>query len=1093
VNGRVAEIVEERISAMRERGDCRLDLSFLNLEAIPDPVLRAREIKALELAHNWLRTLPDLRRWLPGLDVIDVRENPLEEVADQPHLWLSGDAYERLRGHLTPGNVEGLDLSPATVVLLEEQSARLSNLRCLYIIGGELEALPKCLLELSKLRELCVVSCRLKSLPAWLGELRTLRYLVVHKGYLQTVPATIARLDELEYLALPDNQLVDFPEAQGGLRQLKVLDLSNNPLRSTTWGLDSFVALEGLDMRGTGLTSIPDWVTQRTNLRWVNLSSNRISTVPRAISRLEHIKALWLGMNNIQALPVEVVQLTNLERLGLQRNPLQELPSSVIELPSLKELWLSDTALSNVPAELIPQQGPVDLGRLRAYFRELHSAGLDYLCEAKLLIVGEGDAGKTSLARKLIDPSCELRPDEPNTEGIGVLDWSIPANVVVRDGQAKRYIDRDIRVRIWDFAGQEIAHATHQFFLTKRSLYALVVDTRRDNPNFDYWLSIVDLLSDGSPLLLVKNEKQDAACLINDGAARARFPQLKEVLAVNLRSNRGLEGVVAAVRSHLQTLPHIGTPLPASWKRVREALEQRNENYIPASAFHALCDDCGFRGRDDQLQLSGYLHDLGVFLHFQRDDALSQLVILKPEWVTRAVYRVLRDREITGQHGRFQRSALRRIWAGSEYGEVRGALLELMRKFRLCYPLGDTDEFIIPQLLPRTQPEYPWDGRGNLQLQYHYDFMPKGIVPRLIVALHRTIERQAWVWQEGVVLARDQARAEVLEDARHSTIHVRLGGKNRLQLLGAIGTALDDIHAGYPKLVVRRRVPCSCEECNIAPTPHFFDAAGLRTFLEKAREEIQCTVSGEMMSVRVLLASVGDEIDPVMDSEGFTTELGYDLREPFRRERRPAPGRPLARRAPAALGESPAAALYVSYAWGGDSEIVVDQIEQAFTAVGVTITRDKKDVGYKGSIAEFMDRLAAGAKVIVVISERYLQSQFCMAELLGIADSSAEDHQFVDRIFPVVLADARIYKPLERIRYVKYWENERRSLNEAMRGLDQNNLEGFREDIDLFERIRNTLPRITDVLRSLNTLSLEQHQRAGFDALIQAVQGPRKG
>lgn len=1080
---RVDELVERRIAEMRERGDGRLDLSFIWVEKIPDLVLQASDIKEIELTFNGLRTLPDLTRWLPVLDVIDVRGNPLEKVADQPHLWLSGRAYEQFRTELTPGNVEGLSLDPVTWAQLETV-AQLSNLRFLSIAPGRIEALPERLRKLSKLRRLEIMGCPLRSLPAWLGELQELKHLVALDAQLQTVPETIAKLDALVHLDLSSNRLVDVPEAIGGLHRLKVLNLSNNPLRGGGRGLGSLDALERLAMRASGLTSVPDWVTKTANLRQVDLSTNRISTIPEAMLQMKGLRSLVLDNNEIQTLPTVVGKLAKLERLFLERNPLKDLHPSLVELPSLKELWLGGTALSNVPAELVPERGSVDLDRLRAYFRELQSAGLDYICEAKLLIVGEGDAGKTSLARKLIDPSYKLRSDEPSTEGIDVLDWSIPAKVAIRDGQATRYIDRDIRVRIWDFAGQEIAHATHQFFLTKRSLYALVVDTRRDNPNFDYWLSIVDLLSDASPLLLVKNEKQDAACLINDGAARARFPQLKEVLTANLASNRGLDAVVAAVRSHLQTLPHIGTPLPASWKRVREALEQRKQNYISAPAFHALCDECGFHGRDAQLQLSGYLHDLGVFLHFQHDDALSQLVILKPEWVTRSVYRVLRDREITSQHGRFQRSALGRIWSGSEYGEVRGALLELMRKFRLCYPLGDTDEFIIPQLLPRSQPEYPWDGRDNLQLQYHYEFMPKGIVPRLIVALHRTIERQAWVWQEGVVLARDQARAEVLEDARRSTIHIHLAGRNRLQLLGAIGTALDDIHAGYPKLVVGKRVPCSCDECKIAVTPHFFDAAGLRTFLgEKNRKEIQCTVSGEMMSVRALLASVGDELDPVLELEGFTTHLDHDFRAPFP-----------ARRALATPAESSAAPLYVSYAWGGDSEIVVDQIEQAFAAAGVTITRDKKDVGYKGSIAEFMDRLAAGAKVIVVISDRYLQSQFCMAELVGIADSSADGRQFVDRIFPVVLADAKIYKPVERIRYVKYWENELRSLNEAMRELDQNNLEGFRDDIDLFERIRNTLPRITDVLRSLNTLNVEQHQGAGFDALIQAVQGrpPRK-
>ena len=74
--------------------------------------------------------------------------------------------------------------------------------------------------------------------------------------------------------------------------------------------------------------------------------------------------------------------------------------------------------------------------------------------------------------------------------------------------------------------------------------------------------------------------------------------------------------------------------LPATWKRVREALEPRSPRshqrlseypgYLPASS--------GSTRREDSLQFSGYLHDLGICLHFQEDDpVLKNTVILKPK------------------------------------------------------------------------------------------------------------------------------------------------------------------------------------------------------------------------------------------------------------------------------------------------------------------------------------------------------------------------------------------------------------------------------------------------------------------------------
>ena len=70
----------------------------------------------------------------------------------------------------------------------------------------------------------------------------------------------------------------------------------------------------------------------------------------------------------------------------------------------------------------------------------------------------------------------------------------------------------------------------------------------------------------------------------------------------------------------------------------------------------------GFTRRDDKLQLSGYLHDLGICLHFQDDPLLKNTVVLKPSWGTDAVYRVLDDSEVIAAHGHFTRGQLARAF-----------------------------------------------------------------------------------------------------------------------------------------------------------------------------------------------------------------------------------------------------------------------------------------------------------------------------------------------------------------------------------------------------------------------------------------------
>ena len=89
---------------------------------------------------------------------------------------------------------------------------------------------------------------------------------------------------------------------------------------------------------------------------------------------------------------------------------------------------------------------------------------LSSLSEGKLILVGRGEVGKTSLVRRLAKN--EFRGDEAKTQGINITNWPLQCG------------SDTLRLNVWDFGGQEIMHATHQFFLTERSLYLLVLSVR---------------------------------------------------------------------------------------------------------------------------------------------------------------------------------------------------------------------------------------------------------------------------------------------------------------------------------------------------------------------------------------------------------------------------------------------------------------------------------------------------------------------------------------------------------------------------------------------------------------------------------------
>lgn len=178
-------------------------------------------------------------------------------------------------------------------------------------------------------------------------------------------------------------------------------------------------------------------------------------------------------------------------------------------------------------------------------------------------------------------------------------------------------------------------------------------------------------------------------------------------------------------------------------------------------------------------------------------------------------------------------------------------------------------------------------------------------------------------------------------------------------------------------------------------------------------------------------------------------------------------------------------AIFISYAWGGESERTVNELELAFAERGLSTVRDKKDLSYKDSIREFEQRLGQGQCIILVISDRYLRSEHCMYELVEIA----KHKEFRKRIFPIVLEDARIYKPLDRLEYIKHWDKEIDQLDTAIKGMDKlTDLSGFTADLDKYVYIRAQFADLIHLLSDMNSLTPDMLAKDGFAALIRAIE-----
>ncbi|TAK41250.1 MAG: hypothetical protein EPO28_08800 [Saprospiraceae bacterium] len=669
----------------------------------------------------------------------------------------------------------------------------------------------------------------------------------------------IEKLTKLTLLGFSENQVSDLKPLEK-LTALTQLYFGSNHV-SDLKPLEKLTALTQLNLSVNQVSDLKP-LEKLTALTQLDFRGNNVSDLT-PVEKMTGLTQLYFRSNQVSDL-TPLGKLTGLTQLDFRSNQVNDLTPL---LPLIKKGftvewgYFKDNPWQTPPPEIIQQGNPAILG----YFAALGAQSTGYIYEAKLLLLGEGGAGKTSLCRKLQDPNAALPDEKDTTKGIEIHCLHFP----MKNGSGQSGHGKQFRMNVWDFGGQAVYHATHQFFLNKRSLYVLLDDTRKDDrtvndPAFRYWLQVVGLLGGGSPLLIVQNEKGDRSKDLDLQGMKASFGFIKDSYPVNLLDGRGLETLRQAIEFHIQNLPHVGSPLPRQWVAIRQEVERLagKRECIGDTEWFDLCARNGIGDRRQAKQLSGYLHDIGVFLHFQEDDLLRRTVILQKDWATTAVYRVLDDEPVKANGGKFDRSDLARIWQEERFDERRGELLALMVKFELCYAVPDAaqEQWLAPQLLPAAQPAYEWSSENNLTLRYRYGFLPKGLLNRLLVRLHRFLPRTDLAWRSGAVLERLGARAEVMElPLEAGVVSIRAQGQDqalRKELLTLIAGEFDKLNDSFHQLPVEKLFPCVCDECRRLPEPNFYEYSDLLKRKQKGQRTVECKISYEYLEVATILGEV---------------------------------------------------------------------------------------------------------------------------------------------------------------------------------------------------------------------------------------------
>ncbi len=520
-----------------------------------------------------------------------------------------------------------------------------------------------------------------------------------------------------------------------------------------------------------------------------------------------------------------------------------------------------------------------DIDEVVRYYEQLEREGEDYIYEAKVLIVGEPGAGKTTLFRKLQNrgyaPREATKEEKESTIGVDIEILEFPFDA-----------EKTFKAHLWDFGGQEKQYVLHQYFFTERSLYILLADDRKELGNFNYWFEVIATLGAGCPVLVVLNEVNSKVRNFDLSVYKKEFRekiQDIEEKSVNfaIDSDGRFANLASEIETKLKNLEHIGKPLPKTWVKIRERLGEIQEPIISIDRYYEICEESGVEKPEYRKQILEYLHDLGIALNYRHDDNLRNKLILKPNWVIDALYVVLKDEKIAGKAGKFSSDEVFDLWSGYNSDE-KTILLQLMQKgkFEVAYKLEGKNEYIAPILLPEIAPVYEFDEADGLQIHFEYEFKPKGIISRLIVRFHENIVSRGGeqiVWKKGVLLKHKNSLARVVESEQRRKITITVSGENAFEnrkFITVISNEIKRIHHDWfeDRLIFEERVLCDCVQCQKSDNPYFFKLESLERKLGKGIRFATCDKSDLEVDILSLLKGVYI-IKPKEDVEGFANRF----------------------------------------------------------------------------------------------------------------------------------------------------------------------------------------------------------------------------
>ena len=649
-----------------------------------------------------------------------------------------------------------------------------------------------------------------------LEELKTLGVLNLNKTIISEIPE-LSQFSQLRSLSIRSTKIKNVT-IMNTMQKLKFFDGAHSLILKCDF-IRKCPLLQILNLRHTSINSMP-YINDLTNLEIINIGHTEVGVIPHidnlnklrsfnieytAVSTLEGVifpislRTLSLEGTRIRQLSETITQLGNLRRLNLSNMELEALPIDIVQL-NLEFIFnngyginLSGTSIRNVDMSLFEQpRAIIEEWFLQQGIANDNDEQSKPLNEVKIVFLGDGGVGKSlTIQRLLINGDLPQSFDGNSTPGISITSRYYTIN------------GNNVLVHFWDFGGQEILHSMHRMFLTRRTLYVVFVNAR-DNTQDErarYWLHNIKSFANGSKLLLVLNQiDQNPSASVNEPSLKELYPQLCNIVkmsATDYSPEQFKEIFEKILLQEIAKIPYINEPFLPSWKRLKNELQNMEKYYIDADMFVKIGEECGVTVDNDvHINLLDWFSDLGISFCYRDNSALSNYMILRPDWITNAIYMILFNGISRGKNGLISHEDIhqilklpqdcevpsKRVLEDISYSAIETEyVLGVIRKFRLSYRMNDETEF-IPMLCDRNEKaivsEYV-DKNDVLEFHMKYVYLPNNVLHRLMVEMRNDLVND-YVWLSGAVFMSCSMGLNALVKTEDNKLKIYVKSENAL-------------------------------------------------------------------------------------------------------------------------------------------------------------------------------------------------------------------------------------------------------------------------------------------------------------------------